>query len=94
MVWWLLAFEGRNAELAVGFPSDRILCGPRRTFTVKVALTGICLYQVCLTSVLLEEAGHEAVPPLHNNLQLEAGLSHLNTKLALFKSFPALFKYY
>jgi hypothetical protein len=28
---WLLALDGRNAELAGGFPSDPILSGPRQT---------------------------------------------------------------
>jgi hypothetical protein len=39
------------------------------------------VYQMCLVSVLLEEAGHEAVPSLHNDLQLEAGLSNLKHKI-------------
>ncbi len=30
----LLALDGRNAELAGGFPSDPILSGPRRTGAV------------------------------------------------------------
>jgi hypothetical protein len=31
---WLLALDGRNAELAGGFPSDPILSGPRQTVNI------------------------------------------------------------
>jgi hypothetical protein len=35
----LLALEGRNAELAEGFPSNPILSGPRRTVIIIMFLS-------------------------------------------------------